>query len=107
MVVVAVDADEPRAVDEGIENLGWFQVGRHQNASLEAEARGLRGDRVGEVAGGGTADDVEPEGAGVGERHGDDSVFKREGREADGVVFDVKVFAANALAEIFSADEGG
>ena len=56
VVVVAVDADEARAVDLGVEDLGRLEIGGDEDAGLEAEARGLRGDGVGEVAGGGAAD---------------------------------------------------
>ena len=100
VVVVAVDADEARAVDLGVEDLCGLEVGGDEDAGLEAEARGLRGDGVGEVAGGGAADGVEAELARVGEGDGDDAVFEAEGREADGVVLDVEIAGADALAEI-------
>ena len=61
VVVVAVDADEARAVDQRVEDLGGLEIGGDEDAGLEAEARGLRGDGVGEVAGGGAADGVEAE----------------------------------------------
>ena len=84
-----------------------FEIGGDEDAGLEAEAGGLGGDGVGEVAGGGAADGVEAELARVGEGDGDDAIFEAEGREADGVVFDVEVGCADALAEILCADERG
>ena len=41
----------------------------------------------------------------VGERDGDDAVLEAEGGEADGVVLDVEVGGADALAEIVGADQ--
>ena len=61
VVVVAVDADEARAVDLGVEDLGGLEIGGDEDGGLEAEADGLRGYRVREVAGGRTADGVEAE----------------------------------------------
>ena len=66
-----------------------LEVGGDEDAGLEAEAGGLGGDGVGEVAGGGAAYGLEAELAGVGEGDGDDAVFEAEGRETDGVVLDV------------------
>ena len=107
MVVVAVDADETRAVDLGVEDLCGFEVGGNEDAGLEAEAGGLSGDGVGEVAGGGAADGLEAEPARVGEGDGDDAVFEAEGRETDGVVLDVEVGCADSFAQILCADERG
>ena len=76
MVVVAVDADEARAVDQRVEDFGGLEIGGHEDAGFEAKARGLCGDRVGEVAGGGAADGVEAEVARVGEGDGDDAVLE-------------------------------
>ena len=74
---------------------------------LEAEACRLRGDRVGEVAGGGAADGVEAELARVGESDGDDAILEAERRKADGVVLDVEIGGADALAEILCTDQRG
>jgi hypothetical protein len=98
VVVVAVDADETRTVDEGVEDLGGLEVGGDEDGGLQAEARGLSGDRVREVAGGGTTDGGEAELLRVGERDGDDAILERERREADGVVLDVGWGAARRNA---------
>ena len=76
MVVVAVDADETGTVDLGVEDLCGFEVGGNEDAGLEAEAGGLSGDGVGEVAGGGAADGLEAEPARVGEGDRDDAALK-------------------------------
>ena len=107
MVVVAVDADEAGAVDQRVEDLGGLEVGGNEDAGLEAEARGLGGDGVGEVAGRGAADGGEAELLRVGEGDGDDAILEGERREADGVVLDVEIVGADALAEVFGADERG
>src|ERR1700730_8655668 len=96
VVVVAVDADEARAVDEGVEDLGGLEFGGHEDAGLEAEAGGLRGHGGGQVAGGGAAYDIEAELLCVGQSDGDDAVLEAERGEADGVVFDVEVAGADA-----------
>ena len=46
---------------------------------------------------------VEAELCGVGEGDRDDAVLEAEGREADGVVLDVEIGGADALAEIRGA----
>ena len=51
MVVVAVDADQAGTVDEGVQDLGRLKVGGDQDRRSEAEARGLRGDGIGQIAG--------------------------------------------------------
>ena len=61
MVVVAVDTDEAGAVDLGVQNLCGLKIGRHENGGLEAETSGLRGNRVGEIAGRGAPDGLKAE----------------------------------------------
>jgi hypothetical protein len=105
VVVVAVDADETRTVDLGVEDLCRLEVGGDEDAGLEAETGGLCGDRVGEVAGGGAADGGEAELLRVGEGDRDDAIFEAESWEADCVVLDVEVSGTDAVAEILCADE--
>ena len=105
VVVVAVDADEARAIDERVENLRGLEIGGHQDAGLQSEARGLRGDGVREVAGGGAADRVEAELARVGQRNGDDAILEAERGKADGVVLDVEAGGADARAEAAGVDQ--
>ncbi len=107
VVVVSIDADEAGPVDLGVEDLGGLEVGWDEDGGLEAEASGLGGDGVGEVAGGGAADDIEAESLRVGEGDGDDSILEAEGWEADGIVFDIEVGGADALAEVLCADKRG
>ena len=61
MIVVAFHADQSGAVHLGIENLRWLEVGGHQDVGLQAEARGMRGHRVGQVAGRRAAHSIESE----------------------------------------------
>ena len=91
MVVVAVDAHQARAIDLRVENLGRLEIGRHKDVRLQAEARGLRRDRVRQVAGRGAADRGEAEGLRVGERDGNDAILEAQRRKADGIVLDVEI----------------
>src|SRR5260370_33061187 len=105
VVVVAVDANKARAVYLGVENLCGLEIRRHENAGLDAETGCLRGDRVGEVAGGGGTDSLKAKALSIGQGDGDDAVFEAERREADGVILDVEIGCADALAEILCPDE--
>ncbi len=55
MVVVAVDADDARAVDRRVQNFSGLEVGGNEDAGFETLLRGLRGDGIGQIAGGGAA----------------------------------------------------
>ena len=44
-----------------------FQIGGDENEGLQAETRGVRGNGVGQVAGGRAADRVKPEGLRIGQ----------------------------------------
>ena len=55
VVVGAVDRDHVAAVDGGRDDLAGLQVGRDEHDRRHAGPRGVRGDRVGQVAGGGAA----------------------------------------------------
>ena len=106
VVVVAVDADQARAVDLGVEDLGGLEVGGDEDAGLEAEARGLRGDGVGEIAGGGAADGRRSRTAcALASATETTRSLKLSVGKADGVVLDVEIGGADALAEILGADE--
>ena len=63
MVIIAVDADDARAVDGGVQNFRGPEIDGHKDAGIESELRALRGDSVGEVAGGRTANLREAEAA--------------------------------------------
>ena len=69
-------------------NLGLLQIGWNEYPALQSVARGLCSGGIGQVAGRRARDGVESKAAGVGESHGDDAVFKAQGRQADGVIFD-------------------
>ena len=105
MVVIAIDANQGCAVDLGVENLGGLKIGRHQDEGFEAQACGLRGYCVGQVAGGGAADRVKSKGLGIGQRHGDHTILEAQRGQADGVVFDEEIGGADARAEARSLEK--
>src|ERR1700722_14370775 len=51
VVIVSIDADEPRTINLSVENLRRLEVCRHEDAGLEPQTGSLRGDRVGEIPG--------------------------------------------------------
>jgi len=99
VVVIAIDANQGCAVDLGVENLGGLKIGRHQDEGFEAQACGLRGNCVGQVAGGGAADRVKSKGLGIGQRHGDHTILEAQRGQADGVVFDVEIGGSDVRAK--------
>src|SRR5260370_35714878 len=105
MVVVAVDADEARTVDEGVEDLGGLEVDGDEDGGLQVEAGGVSGERVREVAGRGTTDGGEAGLLRVGEWDGDDAIIERERLEAARVVLDVEMVCADAFAEVVRANK--
>ena len=66
----------------------------------------MGGHGVGQVAGRGAADGVEAERLRVGQRHGDDAILEAQRGDADGVVLDVEIARADALAEARSRTSG-
>ena len=99
MVVVAVDADQLRTVDLGVENLGGLEIGGHEDVALEPQARGLGGDGVGQVAGRRATYRVEAEDLRVGQRDRDHAILEAQRGQADGVVLDVEIAGADALGQ--------
>ena len=97
MVIVTIDANQRCSIDLGVEDLGRFKIARHENVGLQAKARGVRGDGVGKIAGGRTADGLEAKGLRVGKRNSNDAIFKAESGHADGVVFEIEIARANVL----------
>ena len=58
LVVIAGDGEDVRAVDQRAQHFALLQVGRNEDIGLEAAFGGVRGDGVGEVAGGGAGDGI-------------------------------------------------
>src|SRR2546429_1432754 len=99
MIVVAVDANDARAIDRRVEHLGRLEVRGNEDTRVEALLRGLRGDGVGQIAGRRAADGGETKAARSGESCGDDAVFERQGREANRVIFEIEIFQAPPRGE--------
>ena len=59
VVVVAVDRDQPRAVDRCRRDLALFEIVRNQNERRQSGRRRVRSDGVGQIAGGGASDGFE------------------------------------------------
>ncbi len=80
VVVRAVDADDGRAVAQGVVDLGGLEVRRDEDEGTQPErGRGGRGG-AGEVAGGGAGERVEAELDGSGRGDRDDAVLEAECR---------------------------
>ena len=105
VVVVTVDGDDLRTEDRRAEPLARLEVVRDEDAALHAEPRRVRGDRVGQVAGGRAGQHLEAKllGARGGHRH--DAVLVRQRRMIDRVVLDVQLAQPEFLSEARAADE--
>jgi hypothetical protein len=67
--------------------------------------RGLRGDGVREIAGGGATNGGELKAARGGKSGSDDAVFERQGREANGVILEIKMLQAPLRGELARGDQ--
>src|SRR5439155_10729328 len=105
VVVVAVDAHDARAVHRRIENFRRLQVGGNEDAGVEPLLRGLRGDGIGEITCGGAADGGEMKTARSGESRGHNAILEREGREANGVIFEIEILQAPFRGELTRNDQ--
>src|SRR5690242_5839195 len=61
VVIIAVDANQPRAIDLRVQNLCRLKLSRNQDAGLDAQTSGLRGNRVCQIPRGRAADGIETE----------------------------------------------
>ena len=100
LVIAARDAHNLRPVNLGAENLGWLEIGRDEDPRLEAIARGLGRDRVGEVAGRRARNGIESKRARLCQRHGDHAILETERGQADGVVLDAELAGAEFFREV-------
>ena len=89
MVVVSVDAHDARAVDGGVQDLGGFEVGGNEDAGVKTLLRGLCGHGVRQIAGGRTAHRLETKAARGHQRRANDTVLKRQRREAHRIVLEI------------------
>src|SRR5581483_12364513 len=78
MVVVASNADDLRSVNLRSNDLGGFQIGRNEDAGLEAAARSLGGNCIGQVAGGRTTHDLEAKISGLCQGHSHHAILKAQ-----------------------------
>src|SRR5260370_478284 len=105
VIVVAVDAHDARAIDRGVEHLSGLQVGRNEDASVEALLRGLCRNGVGKIAGRRAANGREIKSARSGESGGDNTVLEGQGGEANGVILEIEIFQAPFGGQFVRADE--
>src|SRR5213078_2744555 len=98
-------AHDARAVDGSVQNFCWFKIGRDEDACVESLLRGLRSDRVGQIAGRRAADSFEFKAARGGQGRCDNAILERKRREADGVVLDVKIFKAEFFRKMARGEE--
>src|SRR5260221_11228537 len=100
VIIIAGNTAKRRAIDLRAPPFGWLQVGRDEDTCFKAGAGSLRGDGVGQVAGGRAAPHLETEIPGLRERHRHHAIFEAERREADGVILDIDRAAAERLAQL-------
>ena len=72
------------------EHLRRLQIGRHEDPGVEALARRLRGDGIGQVAGRRAAHHLESEGLGLRQSHGHHAILEGKRGEANRVIFQVE-----------------
>gem|GEM_PF-3384154 len=106
VVVVAVHGQQGAPVHRGGEHLGLLQRGGDQDHGVPAGPGGGGGDRVRQVAGGGTAQDGEAQFTSRGQRHGHHAVLERVRRVA-GVVLHPQVAQAQRGTEAVGLDQPG
>ena len=99
VVVVAGDGENRRPIDGRAEELARLEVVGDEDAALEAEARRVRRDAVGEVAGRRAGEHLEAQLDGARGRHRHDAVLVRQRRMVHRVVFDVELAQAEAVGE--------
>ena len=104
VVVVAVDGNDVAAVDRRGDDLALFEVGGDEHVRAQPGVRGVRGDRVGEVAGRSTGRDLEAELERLAQRDGDDPVLERVRRVA-GVVLQPHLAEAELRREAVGPHE--
>ena len=104
VVVVALDRNDVAAVDRGGDDLALLEVRRDEHVAAQPGVRGVRGDGVGEVAGGRARRDLEPELERLAQRDRDDAVLERVGGVAR-VVLDPDLAEAELGGEAVGADE--
>ena len=104
VVVVAVDGDDVAAVHRGRDDLALLEVGGDEHEAAQPRVRGVRGDRVGEVAGRRAGRDLEAELERLRQRDRRDAVLERV-RGVHGVVLDPHLAEAELGREAVGAHE--
>ena len=97
LVVMAFDGDDIRAVNERVQNFALLQIRRNENVGFQSGARGLGGDGIRQIAGGGAGDGVKTEFLRAAQRDAHDAVLERERRIIHGVVLDRKARGCREL----------
>ena len=101
IVVVALDLDHVRLVNQVAEHLRRFKVGRDEHVALHACRRRVSRDGVGQVAGRGAGHRFKAEFPRTCEGDRDDPIFERQGRMVHRIVLDIELVDAQIGAEIF------
>ena len=78
VIVVAVDADDARAVDGSVQDFRRFEVRGNKDAGVESLVRALSSDGVRQISGGRAADCFKAESACGGECRGHHAILERE-----------------------------
>ena len=104
-VVVAFDADDLGAVNQRVHHLALLEIGGNEDVGFESGRGGVRGDRVGQVAGRSAGDCGKTEFTRAAQCHAHDAVFERKGRVIDRVVFHPELAHAQSPGQLVGLNE--
>ena len=99
LVVTAGNTHEFGAENLCSENLRLFEIGGNEDPTFKSMPRGLCCGGVGEITGRRAGDGIEAEGAGIGQRDRDHTVFETECGRADRIILDEDAFRAEPAPE--------
>src|ERR1700745_1912332 len=100
LIVVSGDANNLGAEDVRAENLCRLKIGRNEDPRLQAFARSVCGNGVGQVSRRGARDGVEAKSASLGEGYGNNTILEAQCRQTDCVVLDVQIACGSSAAQL-------
>ena len=106
IIIVAAHPHEMRPVHRGAEHLRLLEIVRNEDPRRQPCARGLRRNRVREIAGGRAADRVEAERLRSVDRRGDDAILERQRWMRHRVVLDPELATPSLSASRGASTSG-